>query len=670
DHLLAKPTGTPRWVTAQGAWTADEAQSALQSLTAEIRERERVSQEQGVLLRICLLQTVFGLSDSVVDILLVCLLPALDTRYAMLYAYLQNDVNLKYPSVDLVLNLLCASFAEKVQLRRWLDDASPLRHYRLLQTQDDNPQIPYLQQALRVDERLVRYLLDIDTPDVALAPYLAMETPTRSIASLVLPDDLRDNLRRFSQRDPMTKRTTLYLQGDEGVGKQTIAEALCAEWGRRLLVVETPPLISETDFALTVRLILREALLTGSVLYWADFDSLFDTKHGALRDAFFAQFSAYHGTVILGGVGQWRTMMPSQTRHQLSLQIPRPTFTERVALWDVLLAPVSNHVDDSVNITQLANNYRFTAGQIAGAIQHADSHAQTLMAEPRLTAENLREACRAQSNRELSALAKPIEGRYGWDDIVLPDLQKAILREIHNQVQYRWRVYHEWGFDKKLSLGKGLTVLFAGPSGTGKTMAAEIIAGSLGFDLYKIDLSTMVSKYIGETEKHLAKVFAEAQASNAILFFDEADAIFGKRSEVSDAQDRFANMQVSFLLQRMEEYDGVVVLTSNLRKNMDEAFVRRMQFIVEFPFPNADYREQIWRRVFPAETPLAEDINWHLLAERFNLSGGNIRNIALAAAFFAVADDEPVTMRHLLQATQREFQKMGKIVSDVNAYLN
>jgi SpoVK/Ycf46/Vps4 family AAA+-type ATPase len=225
-------------------------------------------------------------------------------------------------------------------------------------------------------------------------------------------------------------------------------------------------------------------------------------------------------------------------------------------------------------------------------------------------------------------------------------------------------VYDEWGFDRKLSLGKGLNVLFAGPSGTGKTMAAEVLAGELGLDLYKIDLSTVVSKYIGDTEKNLARIFAEAATSNAILFFDEADALFGKRSEVKDAHDRYANIEIGYLLQRMEEYEGVVILATNLRKNMDEAFVRRMHFTVEFPFPNAQDRRRIWAHIWPEATPRSAELDADVLARRFELAGGNIRNIALAAAFLAASDGGVVTMAHLLHATRREYQKMGKIVTD------
>jgi SpoVK/Ycf46/Vps4 family AAA+-type ATPase len=233
-----------------------------------------------------------------------------------------------------------------------------------------------------------------------------------------------------------------------------------------------------------------------------------------------------------------------------------------------------------------------------------------------------------------------------------------------DQMKYRHIVLGEWGFDRKLSMGKGLNALFAGPSGTGKTMGAEVVALDLGLDLYKIDLSTVMSKYVGETEKNLERIFRAARNSNAILFFDEADALFGKRSEVRDAHDRYANVEISYLLQRMEEYDGLVILTSNLSQNMDEAFVRRMHFTVEFPYPEVEDRQRIWEIVFPQQAPLTDEIDFAALAARYRLTGGNIRNIALTAAFLAARDGGVIDMQHLLWATRREFQKMGRLADE------
>jgi SpoVK/Ycf46/Vps4 family AAA+-type ATPase len=240
------------------------------------------------------------------------------------------------------------------------------------------------------------------------------------------------------------------------------------------------------------------------------------------------------------------------------------------------------------------------------------------------------------------------------------------LIEICNYVKHYHTVYGNWGFNRKLSLGKGLNVLFAGPSGTGKTMAGEIMANELGLDLYKIDLSAIVSKYVGETEKNLDRIFREGQTSNAILFFDEADALFGKRSEVRDSHDRYANIEVAYLLQKMEEYEGVVILATNLRKNMDEAFARRMHFTLEFPIPEENDRYRIWQGIFPGEAPLAKDIDLSFLARQFKITGGNIKNIALSAAFLTAEDGGLITMENLIRATKREYQKIGKLCTEAD----
>jgi SpoVK/Ycf46/Vps4 family AAA+-type ATPase len=314
---------------------------------------------------------------------------------------------------------------------------------------------------------------------------------------------------------------------------------------------------------------------------------------------------------------------------------------------------------------ELAGKFRFTGGQIRDAAASARNLARWSNPEdPRITIDHLNAACRLHSNQKLAVLAKKISPHYDWNDIVLPVDQRQRLREICNHVKYRSVVYEQWGFGRKLALGKGLNVLFSGPPGTGKTMAADIIAGALALDLYKIDLSSVVSKYIGETEKNLAKIFAEAESSNAILFFDEADALFGRRSEVRDAHDRYANIEISYLLQRVEEYEGVVILATNRNKDMDEAFVRRLHFSIEFPFPAEADRRRIWQGIWPNETPLSPDLDLDLMARRFEIPGGNIRNIAVAAAFLAADDGGAITTSHLLRAIRREYQKMGKVVAE------
>ncbi|MGH2460734.1 MAG: ATP-binding protein, partial [Chloroflexota bacterium] len=262
----------------------------------------------------------------------------------------------------------------------------------------------------------------------------------------------------------------------------------------------------------------------------------------------------------------------------------------------------------------------------------------------------------------LSGLARRLEPRYTWDDIVLPADGTAQLREICSRARYQITVLEKWGFGRKHARRAGLTALFAGQPGTGKTMAAEIVGGVLGLELYRIDLAAVVSKYIGETEKNLETIFRAADQGDAVLLFDEADALFGKRSEVRDAHDRYANVEVAYLLQRLEAYDGLAILTTNLRGSMDEAFVRRLDFVLDFPMPEEPERLAIWRLALPREAPLDPDLDLAFLARKFRLAGGHIRNIALASAFLAAGEEQPIGMKHLVRATRREYQKLGKMV--------
>jgi SpoVK/Ycf46/Vps4 family AAA+-type ATPase len=270
-------------------------------------------------------------------------------------------------------------------------------------------------------------------------------------------------------------------------------------------------------------------------------------------------------------------------------------------------------------------------------------------------------ACRSVSCGRLGELATKVEPRYGWADLVLPTDRVTLLREVCDQVRHRTRVHDEWGFGSTVAHGTGLGVLFSGPPGTGKTMAAQVLAADVGLDLYRVDLSRVVSKYIGETEKNLSQIFDEARDGDAILFFDEADALFGRRSEVSDAHDRYANIETGYLLQRMEDHDGVVVLATNLRQNMDDAFLRRLRFLVDFPFPDEEHRRRIWQGHFPATAPLDPGVDCAHLAREFPVAGGSIKNIILNAAFLAAADGGTIRTEHLLAGTRREFDKVGKV---------
>ncbi|HZF08726.1 MAG TPA: AAA family ATPase [Thermoanaerobaculia bacterium] len=671
DDLLARPAGMPGWAVEP---PRPEVLAALEAMSRGIAARTVASVRQGVELRLLWLARLFNLSPFEVDVLLVAFAPELDLRYERLFAYLQDDVTKRRPSVDLVLNLLARDFAEKLAARsRFAASASLLQH-RLIELFDDaaRPHPPLLARYLKADPRVVAYLLGEDGLDPRLQPFArAVDTAPR-VDEAIQPAGVAERLLACA-RSADNRLTVFYLQGPYGVGKETTARALCRTLGLALLAVDLARLLAAEEgvFETGLALAEREAALSGAALYWQGFDLLLEGERAARRTQFLARLAAHRGLVFLAGEAEWEPAEVLRTAVFLRVPFPLPEHRERVALWaEALGVPAAEGMEeaDGLDLAALAAKFRLSGGQIKDAAATAKNLAHG-RGEGRPTLADLHTACRLQSNRKLSALAQKIVPRYRFADIVLPTDRMEQLQEICNFVRYGSRVYEEWGFGRRLSLGKGLSALFAGPSGTGKTMAAEIIAFELGLDLYKIDLSTVVSKYIGETEKNLSRVFTEAEASNAVLFFDEADALFGKRSEVKDAHDRYANIETGYLLQRMEEYQGVVILATNLKKNMDAAFLRRLRFVLEFPFPDESDRRRIWERLWPAETPLAPELDFALLARRFELPGGNIRNIALAAAFLAAADGGTVTLRHLLRATQREFQKIGKVlaVGELNA---
>ena len=351
-----------------------------------------------------------------------------------------------------------------------------------------------------------------------------------------------------------------------------------------------------------------------------------------------------------------------------------PDYASRQNYWKNALGLQGIEIGDT-DCAALSERFRLTPRQIAQAVATTIERGRWRQAsEPdceasgngntELIIADLFGAARAQSGNDLALLAQKVEPQYTWNDIVLPEDTLTQLHEICQRIVHRHCVFKKWGFDRKLSLGKGVNALFAGTSGAGKTMASEVIANELGLDLYKIDLSGVVSKYIGETEKNLDRIFTAAENSNAILLFDEADALFGKRSEVRDSHDRYANIETCYLLQKMEQFDGIALLATNQRQNLDAAFTRRLAFTIHFPFPDEAGRLQIWKKIWPEQTPVAADLDLESLASQFKLSGGNIKNIALAASFLAAEDDQPIAMAHLLQATRREYQKMGKVLSD------
>ncbi len=624
-----------------------------------------LAQSQGQTPRLVHLAAACRLDPFELDAFLICLAPMLDLRYERLYGYLQDDVTRRRASVNLILDLLCDAGPERLlQLARFSDDAPLFASGLLERVPEPGGAAPsLLAQALTPDEAIVAWLLGEYRPHGDLAGHADLLNPTDAAGDQVLAGKnwsaLQPALRQTGELPPV-----LVFHGPDQAGQEAVARLAAAALQRPLLRVDLSAAINPDQPAQRVlRAALRDASLTGAIPLLLGWDACLAAEAaGASLSDLLLLIDRHPQLVIIAGQATWQARGSARQRHLIWLGFPVPDYAHRLDLWTHFVAHCGVPAPADLDLVDLAGQFLLTAAQIHDAVATAADQVR-LRAGP-LDNHELFIAARSYSSPGLANLAHKIDARYTWDDIVLPTDQLAMLKEIISTVRGRPLVLETWGVGEKLAASAGVTILFAGPPGTGKTMAAEVIASELGLELYKIDLSTVVNKYIGETEKNLGRIFDEASNSNAILFFDEADAIFGKRSEVKDAHDRYANIEVSYLLQRMETYDGVTVLATNLRANLDDAFTRRLQFAVDFPFPDEAYRLRIWQSLFPPTLPRAPDLDLALLARRFKLAGGNIRNIIVSAAYLAAADGAVVTMPHLLHGARRELQKMGRLLKE------
>jgi SpoVK/Ycf46/Vps4 family AAA+-type ATPase len=637
-------------------------------LSQQLAERIACSLARRAPLRFEVLAERFGLNRFDLDVVLLGLLAEIDARYEQSFAYLQGDANRVRPTVDLALSLFCDSLDSRLAGRERLRPHGPLVRHRLVVLVSDRPELqpPLASHYLKVDDRIVDYLLhDSDELDERLCRVASLVEPRVTIAELILPDALKTRLLSWAQRESTDRSEILYLRGRQGVGRKTVAEAVCKARGQKLLVVDLPRILTapEDRRESLIKLALREARLAHAAILWKGFDALLSEERANERALFLEALERESRLMFVAGETQWA---PSGTLRRLSwvsIEVPAPAANEQAALWNRALNRVA--LDEDVDIQTIISRHGLSGGRIHDVVATAHDEARFRdPLAPRVGTADLLRACKGHVWPNLGANARKVETQLGWDDVVLSRDRMERLYEVAAHARHRRLVFDAWGFGRKLSTGRGLSVLFSGPPGTGKTLAASVLANDLGVDLYQIDLSSVVSKYIGETEKQLERIFTEAESSRAVLFFDEADALFGKRTEVRDAHDRYANLETSYLLQRMDSYEGLVILASNLSRNMDEAFIRRLRFIVEFAMPSEAERLRIWQQMLPAGVPRGDALDLAHMARRFELSGANIRNIALAAAFLAAEAQRPIAQSHLLHATRREYQKMGRIMDE------
>jgi ATP-dependent 26S proteasome regulatory subunit len=636
----------------------------LDSQATQQRQKiqQRIAATKTTTLRLPYLQKTFNLSPFETDILLLALAPEIDLRYQKLYAYLQDDITRKRPSVELALRLFCCNHIEQINARQTFLPTSPLlTHHLIILHQDplDRP-APLLSHTIKLTDRITEFLLGSDQPDPALTNLIHTITPHHQQLEL-LPETHR-SLQQIATLNTQHQSWFCLLIGSSGTGKKACATAIAHRKKRLLLTLDLTHLLPpETPWQTLISLTFREARLYHSIIYLQNWQQLLTepTKHQPIINFLEKSIEQHPGLVLAGSDTPWQPHTPQQF---IQIELPIPDATTRHTIWRNYLQQNPHTNLAEIQLEYLASSFRFSPGQIQQAIAKATTQAQLDQdSNYTLTTAELLGGCRQTSNHNLTNFARKITPKRTWQDLVLPKDPIEQLQELCQQVRYRTQVFSDWGFDQHLSLGKGVIALFTGDSGTGKTLSAEILAKELGLDLYQVDLSMVVSKYIGETEKNLSRVFTEAQASNAILFFDEADALFGKRSEIKDAHDRYANIEVNYLLQRVETYEGVIILTSNLSNNIDPAFTRRLQFCIEFPFPDEYHRLKIWQNMFPPFAPLATDIDLEFLARKFKIAGGNIKNVVTAAAFRAAAAQQEIGMEHLILSMKREYRKLGKV---------
>ncbi len=586
---------------------------------------------------------VYGLSRFERDVILLGLAVELDGRYGRLVAFLNDHAERARPTVGLAAALLGDGDLTG-SLAPFLPNGR-LTWNGLVELDGDGPLAgrPY-----KLSETFWPRLVEASTP----LPVGELKPPVAdALATLALPEEVRAQARAVvAWIREHGVRTLVIVKGPAGAGREALACAVAHELGAAALVAPAEAL----DVATAAALVRRDTRWFGAALVVV----------GGGGAPTRAQVAALRGLPVpalwITTEGTAEVLVSDEGRAAVELTLPEPDVELRTAMWRARL-PQSRLAAD-VDLPFTASRFRFGPGRIEAAAAMATARAGAFRGDRMVGTEELSEVCRSLPEVRLSTLAQRLQCPFTRAELVVPPETDREIDLAIAWARHRGWVLSRWGHGRPLVSGRGLVCLFSGPPGTGKTMGAQVLAREIGLDVYRIDLSQVVSKYIGETEKNLTKVFEEAHAANVILFFDEADALFGKRTEVKDAHDRYANVETGFLLQRMEQHDGVCILATNLRRNMDDAFLRRLHIVADFPMPGEGERRRIWQQHLPSAPMLGDDVDLDLVSRKFVMSGGEIRNAVVAAAFLAAAESSPVKMRHVVLGLWRELKKGGRVL--------
>jgi len=620
------------------------------------------------------LTTRLGLTPGERDIVAALLAPELDEALAREWRAMSDDVVRRRPTLGALLELLGDDLPERDALRDLLEPDARLRARHIVLVEADAPEAtietPFLQRQVKLSERVVAHLRGRDRVDEDIAIACAPAPCEGELGELILPAATADAVQRLASERASAPGSALrlHVRGPRGSGRKLLASALVlAEPGgapapKTLLVVDWCALLAEpATYVERLRKVTLEALLTGACLYLQAFDELPPIALGAMHASQLASVLEGLRVPVVLATQVALPQLDGRLSGLAALELPFPEPEERARLWERALK--GRAVSRQVKADELGHKYVLTGGAILRTVVGAQARASARPGKrPAITLTDLDIEGRVQSTRGLLHLADRMEKWFTFDDAVLAPETREGLDSMLAFARHRRMVLDDWGFRRLLPYGQGLSALFTGPPGTGKTMVATIMARELSMEIYRVDLSRIVNKYIGETEKNLSRIFDDARGSNCILLFDEADALFARRTEVKSSVDRYANLEVNYLLQRMEQHDGVTILTTNFEASLDKAFRRRLKFHVSFPMPAARERTQLWKAVIPAEAKTTPKIRFHLLGKEFEFSGGDIKNAVLRAAIYAAELGEPISEDLLFEAAEAEARESGKLV--------
>ncbi len=596
---------------------------------------------------------------------------ASNVHFKRIFALLSDDYDLEYPTVELCTRIFTLNPVERMMLSKNFveryDDFSIL-----YQDVDTKQKQHLLQGPMMISQRVYSFLWDVASENDELKKFITVCLPYKNGEKLLVQEEILDGIKRICRVGE--KQKILYLCGEPGCGRKSILKQFCSDNRITLIMVDCTKLFlcrNERGYEDFIREIALESMLRGDAFVaFTDFD-MEKNSFQELEEIVWRmeQYSDFFG-FTLNGDGE---SLPKSHYETIRINIENLSVENRRIVWKYYLENMKEQLSiTKSDIKELLDvmpaQYILTPGAIKNSVSDAFLQMNG-MGLAKVTREILNEACQKQIAHMLGNDATKIRTIHNFEDLILPASQKKLLTDAVNRIRYRNKVFSEWGFHEKVAYGKGTSMIFYGPPGTGKTMGAQVLAKELGLELYKVDMAKVMSRYVGESEKKLGEIFEHGKKSQSILFFDEADVLFGKRSEVKDSQDKYANASTAYLLQKIEEYEGVIILATNLLQNFDAAFMRRFQFIIEFPFPDEMQRLQIWENVFPGKMP-CEELDYEFLAAQFKLSGSQIKNIALSAAFMAAGEKRKVGMADIFKAMKRENSKVGKnmISSDFGGY--